>query len=85
MGQPCWMTCHVIQHGHPIQKSLTFWKIFMILLNYSYFAKIMTGKPKSGNFTNMAKLYPFLESIKWYLLFRGFCGHVTSNEKHDTR
>ena len=71
MGQPCWMTCHVIQHGHSIQNSLTFWKIFMILLNYSYFAKIMTGKPKIGNLTNRTELYPFLESKKWCLLFEG--------------
>ena len=48
-------------------------------LNCSYFAKIMTRKPKIGNLTNMAKLYdPFLESKKWYLLLRRFCGHMTS-------
>ena len=34
------------------------------LLNYSYFAKIMTRKPKIGNLTNMTELYPFLESKK---------------------
>ena len=47
-------------------------KISLILgllkfLNYSYFAKI-TRKPKIGNFTNMTKLCPFLESKKWHLL-----------------
>ena len=30
-------------------------------LNCSYFAKIMTRKPKIGKLTNTAKLYPFLE------------------------
>ena len=39
------------------------------LSNYSYFTKIMTEKPEIGNLTNMTKLYPFLESKKWYLLF----------------
>ena len=69
--------------GCPIQDSLTFWKILK-LLNYSYFAKIITGKPKIGNLTNMTKLYSFLESKKWYLLFKGIlwsCDHKmkTSN------
>ena len=40
-------------------------------LNYSFFAKIMTRKPNIGNLTNMTELYPFLESKKWYLLFKG--------------
>ena len=31
-------------------------------LNYSYLVKIITGKPKTGEFTNMTALYPFLES-----------------------
>ena len=31
-------------------------------LNYSYFAKIMTRKPKIVNLVNMTELYPFLES-----------------------
>ena len=50
------------------------WKtLFIILgilkfLNYSYFAKIMTRKPKIVNLTNMTELYPFLESKKWHLL-----------------
>ena len=65
----------------PIQNSLMFWKILK-LLNYSYFAKIMTGKPKIGILTNMTELYPFLESKKWYLLLRGFCGHVMSHDNH---
>ena len=30
----------------------------------------MTGKPKIGNLTNITELYPFLESNKWYLLFK---------------
>ena len=41
------------------------------VLNYSYFAKIMTRKLKIGNLTNVTELYPFLESKKWYLLFKG--------------
>ena len=40
-------------------------------LNYSFFAKIMTRKPKIGILTNMTELYPLLESKKWYLLFNG--------------
>ena len=40
----------------PIQNSLMFWKILK-LLNYSYFAKIMTGKPKIGILTNMTELH----------------------------
>ena len=39
-------------------------------LNYSYVAKIMTRKPKIGNLTKLTELYPFLESKKWYLLFK---------------
>ena len=30
----------------------------------------MTGKPKTGNLTNMTELYPFLESKKWFLVFK---------------
>ena len=46
--------------------------LFIILkilnfLNYSYFPTITTRKPKIGN---MTELYPFLESKKWYLLFK---------------
>ena len=40
-------------------------------LTYSYFVKIMTRKPKTGKLTKMTELYPFLESKKWYLLFKG--------------
>ena len=36
-----------------------FWKILK-LLNYSYVAKIMTGKPKISDWTNMTKLYPVI-------------------------
>ena len=36
-------------------------------MNFSYFAKIKTRKPKIGNLTNMTELYPFLESKKWHL------------------
>ena len=46
---------------HPIQNSLMFWKILKPL-NYSYFVKIMTGKPKIGNLTNMTELDPFRKS-----------------------
>ena len=31
----------------------------------------MTGKPKIGNLTNMTEPYLFLESKKWYLVFKG--------------
>ena len=61
------MTCHLIQHHLPIQNSLWFWKYW---LNCSYFVKIMTRKPKIGYLTNMIELYPFLESKKWYILFK---------------
>ena len=56
---------------HPIQNSI----ILEILkfLNCSYFAKIVTRKPKIGKFTNMTELYPFL----------GFCGDVTSHENQE--
>ena len=40
-------------------------------VNYIYFAKSMTRKPNIGNLTNVTELYPFLESKKWYLLFKG--------------
>ena len=33
-------------------------------LNYSYYAKIMTRKPKIGILTKVTELYPFLESQK---------------------
>ena len=59
MGWPCWMTWHVL-----ILEILTF-------LNYSYFAKTMSGKPKISSFTKVTKLYLFLESKKWYLLLKG--------------
>ena len=52
-------------------------------LNYSYFAKIMTKKPK--NLTKVTELYPFLESRKWLLLLKGFCGDVTSHENQEFR
>ena len=52
-------------------------------LNYSYFAKIMTKKPK--NLTKVTELYPFLESRKWLLLLKGFCGDVTSHENQELR
>ena len=55
---PCWMTWHV--------KTL-----FIILEIYSYLAKIMPRKPKIGILTKVTELYPFLESKKWYLLFKG--------------
>ena len=41
-------------------------------LNYSYFAKIMTRKPKIGNLTKVTKLYPFPESKKCICYLRGF-------------
>ena len=56
MGRPFWMT----------------YKLEILkLLNSSYLAKIMNRKPKTGYLTNMTELYPFLESKKWYLLFKG--------------
>ena len=50
MGQPCWMTCDARE--------------ILKFLNYSYFAKIMTRKPKISNLTKVTELYPFLESQK---------------------
>ena len=38
--------------------------------NCSYFTKIMTRKPKIVNLTKVTELYPFLESKKWYMLFK---------------
>ena len=43
--------CYVIQHGRPIQNSVIILEILKFL-NYSYFAKLMTRKPKIGNLTN---------------------------------
>ena len=42
----------------------TLFIIFVLLkfLNYSYFTKIMTRKPKLGDLANMTKIYPFPES-----------------------
>ena len=39
----------------------------------------MTRKPQIGNLTNMIEFYPFLESERWYLLFKGI---VWSRESH---
>ena len=61
MGRPYWMICHT--KLSPILEILKF-------LNYSYFAKIMTRKPKIGNLTKLTELYPLLESKRWYLLFK---------------
>ena len=61
---------HVIQHGRPIQNSVRILEILKSF-NYSYFAKIITRKPKIGTSTKVTELYPFLESKKWYLLFKG--------------
>ena len=41
------------------------------ILNYSYFTKSITTKPKIGNLTNTIYLYPFLESKKYCFLFKG--------------
>ena len=52
--------------GRPCWMTLyVYWKF----LNCSYFTKIMTRKPKNGNLTKVTE--PFLESKKWYLLFKG--------------
>ena len=70
MGWPCagWhgMSSNMLPHT-----KLSFILEILKFLNYSYFIKIMTRKPKIGNLTNMPKLYPFLESKKWHLLFKG--------------
>ena len=63
-------------YGVAMLDDLACQKISLILeilnfLTYSYFVKIMTRKPKTGKLTKMAELYPFLESKKWYLLFKG--------------
>ena len=51
--------------------------------NYSYFAKIMSRKPKIGNMTNMTELYPFLESKSGICYLRGFCSDVMSHENQE--
>ena len=56
----------------PPQKTLFIILEIVKFLNYSYFAKIMMRKPNIVNLTNMTELYPFLESEKWYLLFKDF-------------
>ena len=59
-------TWHVVQHDPNNFGNI---EIFQLQL----FAKIMTRKPKIGNLTDtcMTELYPFQESTKWYLLFKG--------------
>ena len=55
----------------------------LTFFNYSYFAKLMTRKPKSGMLPDMTELYPFQESKKWYLLFKGILWSrgVTRNQE----
>ena len=53
-----------------INMAATYNTLLLKFLNYSYFSKIMTRKPKIGNLTKVTELYPFLESKKWYLLFK---------------
>ena len=53
----------VIQHGRPIQNSVIILEI-LNFLNYSYFAKIMTRKPKIGSLTNMTELLVYL--VSWW-------------------
>ena len=60
-----------ISSGHPMQNSVIILET-LNFLNYSYFSKMMTRKPKIGNLTRVTELYPFLESKKWCLLFKGF-------------
>ena len=55
------MTCHVTPY-----KTVIILEILKFL-NYSYFARIMTRKPKNGNLTKVTELYSFLESKKWNL------------------
>ena len=62
------MPCHPTW---PLHTKLSLILYILKYLNYSYFAKIMTRKPNIGNLSNMTKLYPFLESKKWHLLFEG--------------
>ena len=59
------MPCHPTWPPHTKFKILRF-------LNYSYFTKIVTRKPKIGNLTNMTELYPLLESKKCICYLRGF-------------
>ena len=80
-----WLSNHNLGKVAVIQKYQYFqnWKEFCMwrpcwmaleilsFLNYIYFAKVMSRKPNIGNLTNMTELYPFLESKKWYLLFKG--------------
>ena len=60
MGQPCWLTWYVT----PYKTQLQIWK-------YWNFWTTTTRNPKIGNLTNMTELYPFLESKKLHLLFKG--------------
>ena len=47
------------------------WKILKCL-NYSYFGRIMTRKPKIGNLAKVTELYPLLESKSSICYLRGF-------------
>ena len=53
------------------------------ILKSSYFAKIMTRKPKIGNLTNMTKLCPFWSHKSGICYLRGFCGDMTSHENQE--
>ena len=70
-----WFSCDVT-YGMSSSVAAPYKTLFIILeilkfLNYGFFAKIMTRKPKIGNLTNTTELYPFLESKKWQLLCKG--------------
>ena len=73
-------------NSRPIQNSVIILETLKFM-NCSYFAKIMTKKPNIGNLTKVTELHPFLESKKWYLLFKGVLWwrvtDVTSHENQE--
>ena len=50
----------------------------LTFLNYSYFAKIVTRKPKIGNLTNMTDSIHFWSPKSCICNLKGCCGHLTS-------
>ena len=65
MGQRCWMTWHAILE-------------ILKFLNYSFFDKIMTRKPKIGTWLTWLSSIHFWSQKSGICYLRAFCGHVTS-------
>ena len=49
-------------HDMPCHAPYKFSYVLENIETFSYFTKIMTGKPEIGDLTLMTELYPFLES-----------------------